>query len=104
VEMTRKFINCKDMEIWPESVRSAVRVRIPAWNGALVDSQEYFRIPGLLPSRFSALVICRIAESNAGYADPNLYGYLSVAIARVCGICSCLKLAFKAIFLRGLKF
>ena len=104
MEMTRKFNNCKDMEIWTESVRSVVRVRISAWNGVLTGSQEHFRIPESLSTRFSGLAICRIAESNAGCDTPNLCSNLRAAMARVYEICGCLKLAFNTIFLRGLKF
>ena len=104
MEMTRKFNNCKDMEIWTESVRSVVRVRISAWNGVLTGSQEHFRIPGPLPGRLSGRAICRIAESNAGCDAPNLCGNLRTAMVRVYEICGYLKLAFNSIFLRGLKF
>ena len=104
VEMTRKFNNCKDMEIWTESVRSVVRVRISAWNGVLTGPQEHFRIPGPLSGRLSGHAICRIAESNAGCDTPNLCGNLRTAMVRVYETCGCLKLAFNTIFLRGLKF
>jgi hypothetical protein len=104
VEMTRKFNNCKDMEIWTESVQSAVRVRISAWNGVLAGPQGYFRIPGPFPSRLSGLAICRIAESNAGCDRTNLCGNLRAARVRVCEMCGYLKLALNTIFLRGLKF
>ena len=104
MEMTRKFNNCKDMEIWTELVRSVVRVRIFAWNGVLAGPQGYFRISGPLPGRLSGLAICRIAESNDGGDRTNLCGNLRAATVRVCEICGCLKLAFNTIFLRGLKF
>ena len=104
VEMTRKFNNCKDMEIWTESVRSAIRIRISAWNGSLTGLQKYFRISGPLPACLSGLAICRIAERNADCDSTNFYSNLRLLIVRVCEICSCLELAFKAIFLRGLKF
>ena len=98
VEMTRKFNNCKDMEIWTESVRSVVRVRISAWNGVLTGPQEHFRIPGPLSARLSGRAICRIAESNAGCDTPNLCGNLRAAMVRVCETYGCLKLAFKPFF------
>ena len=103
MEMTRKFNNCKDMEIWIESVQSVVRIRISAWNGALVEPLEHFSAPRPLPACLSGRAISRIAESNAGSDAIGLYCALRVAIVRVCEICGCLKLALKAIFRRSLK-
>ena len=103
MEMTRKFNNCKGMQIWTDSARLAFGFRIPAWNGAFIELKEPPGFPGPLAGRLSELAICRLAESNAGGDALNLHCDLSLVTKRVCGICGWLKLAFNAIFLRGLK-
>ena len=100
MEMTRKFNNCKGMQIWTDSARLASGLRIPVWNGTFIESKEAPGFPGPLKGRLSELAICRLAESNAAL---NLHCDLSLVTKRVCGICGWLKLAFNAIFLRGLK-
>ena len=103
MEMTRKFNNCKGMQIWTDSARLAFGFRIPVWNGAFIESKEAPGFPGPLKGRLSELAICRLAEGNAGSDALNLHCDLSLVTKRVCGICGWLKLAFNAIFLRGLK-
>ncbi len=104
MEMTRKFNNCKDMEIWAQSVQSVARIRISAWNGALAGSLEHFNAPRPLPGCLSGRATSRIAESNAGFDAPSLCFALRFVKARVCEICGCLELALNAIFRRSLKF
>ena len=103
MEMTRKFNNCKGMEIWIESVQSVVRIRISAWNGTIVESLEHFSAPRPLPACLSGRAISRIAASNAGSDALSLCCALRVAIVRACEICGCLKLALNTIFRRSLK-
>ena len=101
VEMTRKFNNCKGMQIWTDSARLAVGLSVPLWNGAFIESKKSPRLPGPLSDRLSGLAICRIAESYAGCDDLNLYCDLRLVTKRICEIRGWLKLAFNAIFLRG---
>ena len=103
MEMTRKFNNCKGMQVWTVSARLASGLRIPVWNGTFIESKEAPGFPGPLKGRLSELAICRLAEGNAGSDALNLHCDLSLVTKRVCGICGWLKLAFNAIFLRGLK-